>query len=591
MTILGLGLGLPFVRSSGAAAPFTPASLFGVGDQGAWFDSTDLNSMLQTTASTLIPVTAVEQPVGFIADKSKQQTWLDDTGGTWAKFSGDGVVTVVGNVITITGATTVTSVRRSGGVTGNGQLYITVNADTSTCTSPLLYCRLSPIAIANNVDSSSCQTIQSGTSDAIQISTGSITVTVKAVKYWLGNHATQATAAARPTLSAKYNVLTRTEELDHADWTKVNCTVVANNGLNPSGVMLADKIVEGVGNPTDTVRGFRIRNTAGAMSTNASTNIVTFYAEAAGRTQLSVGGEAATIITLLGIDLTTNASLGYVCATGVGNVSVTFISCVDVVGNIKKITVRVTNVTKANGYNLVFGLVNGGTLNYVGDGVSGVNIWGADCRVENDAINLPAYQKVAAITAYDLPGFPLYLKTDGVDDGYATGNIDFSATDKITTFTGLRKLTDAASGTVVELSATGLTNNGSFYLAAPGTAAANYQIGTRGATNVTGNVISSYTAPISNVITTQHDTAQTTFGAQNVGRVNGAAPGGSAGAGAQPIGATNFGAAYPLYIGRRGGTSIPFNGRLHQLVVLGRLATAQEITNTENYINAKAQMY
>lgn len=48
---------------------FTPASLFSAGEQGAWFDPSDLSTMFQDSAGTL-PVTADGQPVGLILDKS-----------------------------------------------------------------------------------------------------------------------------------------------------------------------------------------------------------------------------------------------------------------------------------------------------------------------------------------------------------------------------------------------------------------------------------------------------------------------------------------------------------------------------------------
>lgn len=48
---------------------FSPVSLFASGEQGAWYDPSDLSSMFQDTAGT-IPVTAVGQPVARINDKS-----------------------------------------------------------------------------------------------------------------------------------------------------------------------------------------------------------------------------------------------------------------------------------------------------------------------------------------------------------------------------------------------------------------------------------------------------------------------------------------------------------------------------------------
>lgn len=51
------------------SAVWTPASLFAAGEEGAWYDPSDLSTMFQDAAGT-IPVTAVGQPVGCIFDKS-----------------------------------------------------------------------------------------------------------------------------------------------------------------------------------------------------------------------------------------------------------------------------------------------------------------------------------------------------------------------------------------------------------------------------------------------------------------------------------------------------------------------------------------
>ena len=50
--------------------PFIPSELFRGGlIDGAWFDPSDMSTLYQDAAGT-IPVTAVEQPVGKILDKS-----------------------------------------------------------------------------------------------------------------------------------------------------------------------------------------------------------------------------------------------------------------------------------------------------------------------------------------------------------------------------------------------------------------------------------------------------------------------------------------------------------------------------------------
>ena len=51
-------------------------------------------------------------------------------------------------------------------------------------------------------------------------------------------------------------------------------------------------------------------------------------------------------------------------------------------------------------------------------------------------------------------------------------------------------------------------------------------------------------------------------------------------------GTGNFG-NYPLYIGRRNNASLPFNGRLYQLIVRGAQTSPALITQTERWIAAK----
>src|SRR5574343_1202828 len=57
------------VIRSAFAALWSPASLFAAGEQGAWYDPSDLTTMFQDRAGTT-PVTADGQTVGKILDKS-----------------------------------------------------------------------------------------------------------------------------------------------------------------------------------------------------------------------------------------------------------------------------------------------------------------------------------------------------------------------------------------------------------------------------------------------------------------------------------------------------------------------------------------
>ena len=174
-----------------------------------------------------------------------------------------------------------------------------------------------------------------------------------------------------------------------------------------------------------------------------------------------------------------------------------------------------------------------------------------------------------------------YLNFDGSDDSLVTGTIT-PGTDKAQVFAGVRKPVENANGTIVEFSVAADGNPGAFFLRASGGSSANYQWAVRSASNTTSPVITA-TAPDTSVLdllvdfaapitTTRRNGAQTTFAAT-------------------PAGAGNF-LAYPAYIGRRGGTSLPFNGRIYSLICrFGPNLTADQIAQTEAWVNARTGAY
>lgn len=170
-----------------------------------------------------------------------------------------------------------------------------------------------------------------------------------------------------------------------------------------------------------------------------------------------------------------------------------------------------------------------------------------------------------------------YLSFDGVDDYLVTGNINFSATDKMTVFAGVRKLSE--NGLIAETSVDSGTNAGSFYLFT--FTDKKYYFRSNG--TVPQQVGSSaITPPITNTLT----------GLGNISgdlvtlRVNGAQVAQST----ADQGTGNYG-NYPLYIGRRGGTYLPFNGKLYGLVIRGAQSTAQQIASAEAWVNTKTGAY
>lgn len=172
-----------------------------------------------------------------------------------------------------------------------------------------------------------------------------------------------------------------------------------------------------------------------------------------------------------------------------------------------------------------------------------------------------------------------WLETDGVDDGMATGNINFTGTDKVSVFAGLRKLSDATIGMIAELSDNINSNNGALNLYANN--APSWVWSSKG--NINAGVISpaSYSSPITNVITGIGDIS----GVRAIMRVNSIQVGQSAAG----QGTGNYG-NYPLYLFRRGGASLPFNGWFYGLAITGRLTTDAETVATERYLAAKASV-
>jgi len=205
----------------------------------------------------------------------------------------------------------------------------------------------------------------------------------------------------------------------------------------------------------------------------------------------------------------------------------------------------------------------------------------ADLRVTNDGVGLPAYQRVTTSTDYDTTGFPYYLRFDGTDDSLATATFT-PGTDKVQVFAGVRKNVDAAQRVVAELTASIAANNGAFLLSAPNSAAANYNFSSKGTTQV-NNTVTTYTSPITNVVTGLADI----LAPSNVIRVN-ASQVGSVGT---TQGTGNFATA-ALNIGRRGGSTLPLNGRIYSLIIrFGANLDAATITNTETWVNGKTMAY
>lgn len=185
---------------------------------------------------------------------------------------------------------------------------------------------------------------------------------------------------------------------------------------------------------------------------------------------------------------------------------------------------------------------------------------------QTNAASRPLLQRNSTTGAY-------YLAFDGSDDFLVTNSIDFTATDKISLFAGVRRLSDASSANLVELSISTGSQNGSFHLRTPtNSGLANVDWSSKGTVRVFATSPSVYTSPTSIVISTKGNIS----GDSAILRVNG----GQVASSIADQGTGNFG-NHPLYIGRRGGTENPFNGHIYSLIGIGRLTTDSETAAIE----------
>jgi len=176
-----------------------------------------------------------------------------------------------------------------------------------------------------------------------------------------------------------------------------------------------------------------------------------------------------------------------------------------------------------------------------------------------------------------------YLEFDGATSNrwLQTPSINFTATDKMTVWAGVRKLSDATAAVIIETSTNSASNNGTFALFGPRTAgASNYAFRSRG--TVAAEDTGTGAANTTHILTCLGDISGDSVRI-DINGVDGTPTTTDQGTG-------NYG-NYPVYIGRQGGTVLPFNGRIYQLIVRGAASNAGQIAATEAYVNTKTGAY
>jgi hypothetical protein len=173
---------------------------------------------------------------------------------------------------------------------------------------------------------------------------------------------------------------------------------------------------------------------------------------------------------------------------------------------------------------------------------------------------------------------PYGLQYDGIDDFLTTASVDFTATDKMAVVMGVRKLSDAARGMVVEFSSTS-ANPGTFSIEAPSSVAPTISFFNTG-TLARGATVNSapYAAPLTAVLCGIGDISAD----KTELRINGALVANSPG----DLGTGNFG-NYALYFGRRGGASLPMNGLDFGGICVGKTLTATQLASVEKWVSLR----
>jgi hypothetical protein len=168
-----------------------------------------------------------------------------------------------------------------------------------------------------------------------------------------------------------------------------------------------------------------------------------------------------------------------------------------------------------------------------------------------------------------------YLFFDGADDWMITPTITPSV-DKAQVFAGVRKLSSAL-GMILESSSSIGSNNGALYLSSGLNPTDSYVFASRGTT--AQGVLHNVGFPISSVVTG--------IGDISADRITLRLNGSQVGQDTNDQGTGNY-LAYPLYIGRRAGTSLPFSGHLYSLIArFGPNLAAGQISSTETWVAGK----
>jgi len=174
-------------------------------------------------------------------------------------------------------------------------------------------------------------------------------------------------------------------------------------------------------------------------------------------------------------------------------------------------------------------------------------------------------------------GSTYYLEFDGVDDFLTISSFSLSS-DKVTIFVGMRKLYDAASRFVIELSSDASANNGAFAISSP-TGAGNNNIRFRSTgTLSTFATVTTPTVPTNLVVTSVGDIS----GDLSKITINRTTTNSST----SDQGTGNY-QTYPMWVARRDALTTRLNAYIYEILIVGKLSSDTAIAATEYWIANK----
>jgi hypothetical protein len=212
------------------------------------------------------------------------------------------------------------------------------------------------------------------------------------------NHAIQGTSAARPTLTARVNLLTYSEQFDNAAWTKTNVTVTANQIAAPDGTTTADLITVSAGSAQHRV--------AQSASSYTGSAVASVYAKAGTNAFIQISDTSGSAYR--NFDISTGALgsgniTGVITAAGSG-----WYRCDVVFPAWAAGTLRIDVIPLST---------SAQWATWAAAGTETVYLWGA--QHERGAA-ATAYQRIAAATDYATAGFSNAISVDGFDDSMTT---------------------------------------------------------------------------------------------------------------------------------------------------------------------------